>query len=312
MKRVILFVILIVFLLPAFSNADEKVVDGIAAVVNGEIITMYDLNQEMAPIIKQFKGRAISAAEEEQIRTVRKQLLDRMINEFILDQEAERLGVSVSDDDVKAELDSIMQGSNISKDELEKKLKLQKTTLKEFKDKIKSNIRKHRLLNYKVKNKVVVTEEEMARYWNSTQSSPSAAMPKKMHLKLILFPRGVDASAIKAEISSGKITFEDAADKYTQGPGSGQGGDLGELELKDLAETWQDVLEGLKPGQMSKIFDVQGMDAVLKLDSYTVEKKASFEDMKDKIYDKLYGEKQDAVFADYIKKLREKAVIEIK
>lgn len=313
MKRVVLtFILSAILVFPSYSFAAEKIIDGIAAVVNGEVITLYDVNKGMEPVLSQFRGREISDVEKDQIEAFRKQLLDRMVNDAILEQEAKSLGVSVSEDDVNGELQSIMENSNISKEELEKKLQLQKTNLADFKNKIRDNIRKHRLLNYKVKNKVVVTEEEMEKYWNSTQSASGSSKPKKMHLKLILFPNGVDAAAIRTEIVDKKVTFEEAADKYTQGPGSGQGGDLGDLSLKDLAETWQDVLNGLKPGEISEIFNVQGMDAVLKLDSYVAEKKASFEEMKDKIYDKLYGEKQDAVFADYIKKLREKAVIEIK
>lgn len=313
LKRVILSAVMaVVIMLPAFSSAGEKIVDGIVAVVNGEIITMYELRQRMQPVLSQFKGRDMTAVEEEQVSNVRKQLLDRMINDLILDQEAERRGVSVSAEDVNNEVKSIMENSNISKEEFEKQLKLQKMTLEEFKEKIKSKIRKHRLLNYKVKNKVVVTEEEMMRYWNSTSSDTGSAQPRKLHLKLILFPQGVDASEVRSEIESGNVTFEKAADKYTQGPGGGQGGDLGVLALKDLALTWQEALEGLKPGDVSEVFAVQDMDAILKLDSYVEEKKASYEDVKDKIYDKLYGEKQDAVFGDYIKKLRESAVIEIK
>lgn len=312
MKRVILsFLLLVLFFTPTNSNADEQIVDGIAAVVNGEVITMYDLNIAMHPVLQQFKGRELTSAEEEQISEFRKQLLNRKIDDVILDQEAQKIGLSVSDDDVKAEINSILEESNISEDELGKKLQLQKTNLKAFKQKIKDNIRKHRLLNYKVKNKVVVTEEEMERYWNGTQSNASEE-PKKMHLKLILFPNGVDVSAICNDIKEKKITFEEAADKYTQGPGAGQGGDLGNLEMNDLADTWQEVLAGLKPGEITEIFDVQGMKAVLKLDSYTVKKKKSFKEMRDKIYDKLYGEKQDKVFDSYIKKLREQAVIEIK
>ncbi len=292
--------------------ADEITVDGIVADVNGDVITMFDLNFKMAPIMKQFKGRELTAVEEEQLKKIRSQILDRMINEIIIDQEASRLKIEVSPQDVDNEIKSIKENSNLTDEEFEQRLALQKTTLAEFKEKLRKDIRQHRLLAYKVKSKVVVTDDEIRAAWNSTRTS-DVPQTKNVHLKLILFPENVSAAKIREEILSGGITFEQAADKYTTGPGAGSGGDLGVLNWDDLAQTWHDALEGLKPGEISQPFDVQSFKALLKLDSYAAAvQEGSFEDEKDEIYERLYRQKQDDVFAEYIKKLREKAVIDFK
>lgn len=293
------------------SSAEEKTVDGIVAVVNGDIITMYELKAKMAPIMKQFKGKDISAVEEEQIRKIQSQILDRMINEMIIDQETKRLNITVSDQDIDSEIKRIKENSNFTDEEFEQKLALQKTNLEDFKDQIRKDIRKHRLLSYKVKNKVVVTDEEIQAVWNSTRTK-EVSQAKNVHLKLILFPDNVSVEQIREKIISGETTFEEAADKYTIGPGAGSGGDLGVLSWDDLAQTWHDALEGLKPGGISEPFDVQNSKALLKLDSYAAVKQDAFEDSKDDIYERLYRQKQDEVFADFIRKLREKAVIEFK
>lgn len=117
---------------------------------------------------------------------------------------------------------------------------------------------------------------------------------------------------MREQIVAGETTFEEAADKYTTGPGAGSGGDLGVLEWNDLAQAWHEALTGLKPGGISEPFEVQSFKALLKLDSYANTEAASFEDSKQEIYQKLYRQKQDDLFADFIKKLREKAVIELK
>lgn len=295
--------------IPSFG--EETTVDGIVAVVNGDIITMYELNSKIAPIMKQFKGRDLSAVEEEQLRKIRSQLIDRMVNEMIIDQEAKRLKVVVSDQDVDNELKMIKESSGLSDEEFEQRLALQKTTLKDFKDKISKDIRQHRLLSFKVKNKVVVTDEEIKSAWNSTRSKAEASA-RNVHLKLILFPENVSAEKVREQIESGEMTFEEAADKYTAGPGAGSGGDLGVLNWNDLAQTWHDALQGLKPGGISAPFEVQSSKALLKLDSYAEADQGSFEDSRETIYEQLYRKKQDDVFADYIQKLKEKAVIEIK
>lgn len=312
MKRFIAAIMIAMICFSAqISSAEEKTVDGIVAVVNGDIITMYELKAKMAPIMKQFKGKDISAVEEEQIRKIQSQILDRMINEMIIDQETKRLNITVSDQDIDSEIKRIKENSNFTDEEFEQKLALQKTNLEDFKDQIRKDIRKHRLLSYKVKNKVVVTDEEIQAVWNSTRTK-EVSQAKNVHLKLILFPDNVSVEQIREKIISGETTFEEAADKYTIGPGAGSGGDLGVLSWDDLAQTWHDALEGLKPGGISEPFDVQNSKALLKLDSYAAVKQDAFEDSKDDIYERLYRQKQDEVFADFIRKLREKAVIEFK
>ncbi|WP_027722665.1 SurA N-terminal domain-containing protein [Maridesulfovibrio zosterae] len=293
------------------ASAEEKVVDGIVAVVNGDIVTMYELNAKMAPIMQRFKGKELSAAEAEQINKIRSQILNRLIDEMIIDQEAKRLKINISDQDIDNEVKRIKEVSKLNDEEFERQLALQKTTLKQFKENLGKDIRKHRLLSYKVQNKVVVTDEEIQTAWNSTRTAEDETA-KSVHLKLILFAENVSAENIREQIVSGKTTFEEAADKYTIGPGGGSGGDLGVLEWDDLAKTWHDALDGLKPGEISTPFDVQTSKALLKLDSYANAEKGSFEDSKDEIYEKLYRQKQDSVFEDYMKKLKEKAVIEIK
>lgn len=311
LKRLIIaFFIILVSFLGTVAHAEEKVVDGIVAVVNGDIVTMYELNAKMAPIMKQF-GKSISAADAQQIQNIRKQMLDRIINEMIIDQEAKKLKVEVSKQDVDGEIKQIKESSELSDEDFLRQLALQKTNLEDFKENIRKDIRKHRLVSYKVKNKVVVTEKEIENVWNSTQTNQSNAK-QSVHLKLILFSEGISADQIRDEIVSGKITFEEAADKYTAGPGAGSGGDLGVLEWDDLAQTWHEALEGLKPGEISQLFKVQQSVALLKLDSFEKTETESFADSKKAIYDRLYREKQDAVFNDFINKLRAKAVIEIK
>ncbi|OEU71649.1 MAG: SurA domain-containing protein [Desulfovibrio sp. S3730MH75] len=312
MKRtVIYFFIALACFASSIANAEEKVVDGVVAVVNGDIITMYEMNAKMAPILKQFGGKSLSAVELEQVKNIREQILQRFVNEMVLDQEAKRLKVNVSDKDIEGEVNRIKGNSNLSDEEFNRQLKLQKTNLEEFKDGLRKDIRKHRLLSFKVKSKVVVTEEEIKAVWNSTKVQ-EAEENQSVHLKLILFPTDISAEKIREEIIAGEITFEEAADKYTAGPGAGTGGDLGVLEWGDLATTWRDALAGLKVGDLSQPFKVQSSLALLKLDSYAKNEEDTFAENREEIYDRLYREKQDAVFADFIKKLREKAVIQIK
>lgn len=312
MKRIIAGILIAMICFSAsLVFAEEEVVDGIVAVVNGDIVTMYELNKKMAPIMKQFQGQSLSAAEVEQIKKVRSQIVDRLIGEMIIDQEAKKLKVTVSDQDINNEVKRIKESSKLSDEEFERQLTLQKTNLKDFKDKLRRDIRKHRLLSYKVKSKVVVTDEELKAVWNSTRTAEDTAA-KNVHLKLILFPETVSADTVREEILAGKMTFEQAADKYTVGPGGGSGGDLGVLEWDDLAQTWHDALSGLEPGGISTPFDVQSSKALLKLDSYVSTEQSSFEENRNELYESLYRQKQDKVFADYLKKLKEKAVIEIK
>jgi peptidyl-prolyl cis-trans isomerase SurA len=300
-----------IFSLVLLSSAwasPREVIDRIVAVVNGEIITLYEVDERAKPLISRAGG-----TDQERSRLLeqaRPRVLDSLIDDMLIKQEAQRLGVSVSDMEVQNQTRQLKDKNNLSEEQFINSLLLQGMTRADYEKMLKEDILKQKILGAMVRRKVVVTEQEIQEYYTAHQSEFSRG--KKVRLKLIILPQGLDAEALREQIISGKITFEEAAGKYSIGPGSEQGGALGEVEWKDISDQWRGILEGMKPGELSTPFPFDQNTVILQLDAKQSGDKAELEEVRAEISERLYRPKLEERFKEYIQTLRKKAVLDIR
>ena len=318
--------------------AQEEVVGRVVAVVNDRMITQYDLDLQMKPFLDKLKGRTLSTQEQEMMANARRQFLTRMVDDVLLEKEAERLKVAVTDQEVNGEIKRIKEKNNLSDQAFEMQLLSEGTTVKEFTEKMRADMLKHRMVVGMVQRKVVVTEEEIRKAYENdpkaasrsslaTSASASAmGTGGRIRLRLILLAGEIPAAELRSRIERKEMTFAAAADKYSRGPGQGQGGDLGELNWNDLAPQWKEALSGLKPGQITQPFKLNANEALLLLESKEEAKKKDESEKKaaepekapidpsvrNQIYETLYEAKMEDLFKEYIEKLRKKAVVDIR
>ena len=158
-----------------------------------------------------------------------------------------------------------------------------------------------------VSTKVVVTDTEVEQEYNERKAEFSK--DSTVQLALILLPAGMPAGELKAAIESGTMTFAQAAEKYSQGPGASQGGDIGFIAWKDLAPEWNAALRGLKAGQIAQPVHIKEFEGLLQVVSIKEGEELPLDSVREQIYNSLHEGKFDKVFKDYLEKLRGKAVI---
>lgn len=288
----------------------SEVVDRIVAVVNGEIITLFEVNEHLKPYLNRFKGRELTSEDKAAIKRTREELLNKMVEEKLLDQQVKMLGVTVSDTEVETELESIRNRNKLSAEQFEEQLKLEGLTLEAMKKRIGDDILKHRLLGFMVKRKVVVSDEEVREYYESNKSS--FVKGKQVDLSVILSPTLDAAQELRSRILKGELTFADAAQLYSQGPGASQGGGLGTMQWIDIAPDWRDALVDVAEGGLSEAFDFKGFGAILKLNGVGGGDALPFEAVEKEIRNTLYQRQLDVRLKEYMQELRSNAVIEMK
>ena len=306
--RVLAVLTLILFVLAAAPARAAEVVDRIVAVVNGEIVTLFDLNERLKPILEQFKDRQLSDADKQAIVKFKKDLLQKLIDDILLEQEIKKFNVTVSDVEVENQLQSFKEQNKLTEQTLAEQLKLEGLTRQEFSDKIRKDILRQRLLGVMVRRKVVVTSEEVKRYYE--EHKQDFAKDRTVHLALILLPPNQSASALRERIAKGEISFAEAADAFTEGPGKGQGGDIGTLEWKSLAKAWRQALEGVASGQVSQPFVINGREALLSPRSLDSGDEQGLAAVETQIRDKIFADRLQERFGEYMDELRSKAVID--
>lgn len=287
----------------------------VAAVVNGDMITARELDMAAAPEIAFKKLDPKNPGDAARIEALKRETLEAMINQKILMQEAQKRNISVSDEMVDQEMERFIADSQLSRDEFQRQLGQQGLTLDAMRDRLRSNIITQQLIGRMVINKVVVTDEEIAAYYREhMQDMPTG----QVHIALLIYPADQNAQAWADRIASGAIGFADAARQVSVGPNAQEGGDMGFMELDDLAPVLRTEVETLKKGQVSGLFDMQLNKAqVWLIESAAPEASVESGDQPDeataaRIEELLRTPRLEARFQEYTEQLRNRALVDIR
>lgn len=302
-----LFLVFALFLLPLWSQA--KIVDRILAVVNGQVITLVEF-EEYVKLYRQFNAENGQIEESYESEAFKAMVLDQMVNEMLVIQEADRFEIDVADGDVQGYIERYKANKKLSDSEFLEDLQQQGLSLEDFKEKITRDIKKNRVINSMIRQKVVVTEAELRAYYESHQDL--FEKPRQVHLRLLVAGDRELLQRLRKQVLTGNLSFGQAAKEHSLGPGAEQGGDLGVLDWDDLGAVWKQALSGLQEQEPSHIFELKGSLAILYPESLSPGKTAAFDQVKESIRERIYAQKLNNRFQEYITQLRSKAVLDIR
>ncbi|QJT08189.1 SurA N-terminal domain-containing protein [Oceanidesulfovibrio marinus] len=338
-----------------------QIVDGIAAVVNGEVITIGDLDAQIDERLKQT-GIPEGYTEEQVHEQGRRLMLESMINDILIQQEAERLGLEVSQADLENAIRKIREGNGLTVEQFRSQIALKNMTREEYAESVRKQLLKQRLIGYMVQHRVVVTDKELAEYASMMKQhsmpmgmgpmdmmmeapapdASAASEPSSMvELSIIIVGTQDEAEDLHNAVSSGKLSFADAAKQHSQGPGASEGGSLGTIALSELGAPIQQAVSKTSPGKVSDVFGLADQYAFIQLkskqgpaqaapqkepepepeDNETATASAGpspesvlsslSQDEIDQLRNRLMQQKLEERFSDYMKQLRDKAVIRV-
>lgn len=306
-------VLLLAIVLTTACSVQAAQLNKVAAVVNGQVITMFDLQKNALPDIIRSGLNPENPANAKQVDTVFRKVLDLMIMDILIAQEAKRLKVSVSPSEIDNEIAKVMQGRNMTKQQFEEQLARQKSSVAELRGNIEKTLLRQKIMGMEVGRKVVVTPEEIQAYYEAHKSTMYDR--SGLHMGVLVYSPKANAAAIAAQIRSGAVTFEEAALKYSIAPNKEKGGDMGPVEWDRLNPEWESRLTKMKPGDVTEIFDLQGHKAQVHLfrpGGNSEMKILTLEEAKPQIDAILRQPKAMERFDEYTGQLRKKAVIDIR
>ncbi len=287
-----------VFIGLVFSSvARGVIIEKIVAVVNGEPITLTEL-QERAIFIRSATGKDLPL----------KEVLRQVIFEELQLQEAKKLGLEVDPDVVNSYIENFKKENGMTDEDFKKFLEERGITEEAYREEIRRKILINKLMNYEIKLKVAVPEEEVKEYY--LKHKEEFRLPEGAEVWMIFIPKeeGKElAENIFAKILSGE-SFEDLAKKYSKGPHAEEGGRFGFVKEGDLVKEIDDfVFNTNKP--LGFVERPEGY-YIIKVKRYK-ERYIPFEEVKEKIKRKLLKEKFDKRYKSWLNELFEKATIRI-
>lgn len=295
-----LFLAGLVLLAGVGQSSAAQVVDRIVAVVNGEIITYVDLQQQLRLIMGQTPEATVAARMAPQV-------LDEMIDDIIIRQEAARLQVEVSDSEIDNEIRQFKARHRMSEDDFLRSLRLQGLTAEQFRDRSRQDIVKHKLINYMVRRKVVVTQEEIDAYVENNRAELSTE--RTYDLQILAVMDREQAEELLGRLQAGELSFGEAVERYSIGPKTDDGVMAG-VRWRDLAEPWRQPLRDLNVGETSRPALIQDRWVILKLLDRKDEARQEQAAVDDEVREAIMRPKLEERFKEYMGGLRAKAVIE--
>ncbi len=313
------FLLLMILIVPTADGVEY--VDRIVAVVNDDIITLSELNEQLRPYANQVRaGNFSSEQERKMLFTVREKVLNGLVDQKLTDQEIKKANITVSNSEIDATIERIKEARFLTDEELRLVLRRQGLSLEEYRDQIKTQILRTKLINLEVKSKIVVTQEDVAAYYKDHPEIYGGE--KKYHLRNILLkpPLLADEAETRAfrekmetivESLKGGASFKEMARQYSQSPQAADGGDLGAFELSALSAQIRDAVKDLKPGEFTDFLDTDQGYQLFYIEDIINAPAKPLEEVSGEIREKLFNEIVDTKFQSWLKDLRKRSHIRI-
>lgn len=303
---------LVLLLLVGFGfcfSAHAQIIDKIVAIVNDDIITLVELNQQTQPYIDKIKASGYTDEKKERmIKAVNKELLNALIDNLLTEQEAKRHRISISDAEVDTALANIRKEKSFTPEEFKKALEYEGLDYSEYRENIRKQILHARIINVAVKSKVVITPDEIKAYYDA--NIQDYEKKKKYHLRHIVMNNMEMMKEVKERLDQ-KQSFVILAKQFSIAPNAKDGGDLGAFDISGFSKELKAVISKLKKGQYSDILATpQGLQIFYVEDIIQGDSKA-FENARIEIQKILYQKQVEKKFDDWLKTLKENAHINI-
>nr|WP_321466532.1 SurA N-terminal domain-containing protein [uncultured Desulfobulbus sp.] len=313
-------------LLLILTNAAAAIVDRSVAIVNNDTITLSEVNELGQSFFKKITEDTPPDRLAEALYRARLTVIDKLIEKKLMVQEAEKLHIQVSDQDVDGAVQRILAGNKTTMEQFRKELNSMGMSEKQYREELRDQILSSRLVNYEVRTKVVIPEEKILDYYDTHYVEQGKG--GGYYLQQIGCTYGstlADGSVPTQDDARGKIqkayeaaqngdNFQALARKYSDLANGKDGGDLGLFQLDELASYIREAVEHLKPGDLSPIVSTGNgymFFRVVSTEKGKMEAKAPYEEVKEQIREKLSKEALEKRFKEWMQSIREKAYIKI-
>ena len=264
---------------PSAPSTRGKVVtlDRIVAVVNDEVITQYEMEEQKRLVISQLKRQGTDLPPND---VIEKQLLERMINERAQLQWAKDTGIRIDDAQVERAIGRIAEDNKLTQSQFMNMLKEDGVPFSKFREDLRNEMVLARVREREVDTKIAISEPEIDNYLATQAVQAGNNDEYRIAHILVLVPEQANADQINSRraraedalkaLNEGK-DFAQVAAGYSDAGDALQGGALGWRAHGRLPSVFADAVPKLKPGQVSGILrSPNGFHIVKLLESRSV------------------------------------------
>ena len=302
------------------AAAAAEMVDRIVAVVNGDIIVLSELRQISRNYLDRMSDQFKVAGGDEQLREAERRILDQLIDEKLVNQEADRLAITFSEREVDMAVKDMQNRNKLNDAQFAAALAEEGLTMPKYREQLKSQMKKVRVIDQEIKSRIQVSKEEVDAYYEKHADDFNAEPEVRIQqIRLIIPPESsagevnriqAQAESILAKIKGGE-DFTSLVGLYSQDPTAQAGGDMGTFKRGELLPAIDEYAFSMKPGEVSPVIRTEGGFHIVKVVGRREPTALSDEERRAEVKDVIFSEKAEEDFKVWIEKLRKKAYIEV-
>jgi len=299
-----IYLSLVIFFLFFFSNIKAEVVNKIVAVVGSEVLTLYELENLAQPFYQQFLNQALPPEEKERLKAqIRKEILERWIEDKVIELEAKKYKVAVSDEEFNRfyEIQVVRVGGE---EKLKKELEIEGKTLDEYKKKLREELLKIKFVQLIVASKIAIPEEELKKFYQEKIKNYDPS--PRYELEILVVKDGAVLHEVEEPLKKGE--------------------ELKEISLRHpdkiayLKETFKEeeldkevlsLLKTMERGSYTPPLKRGEAYHVVKLLRSSKGEPPRFEEMRDALYEELFNQRAKEYLERWIKELKDTKYIKI-
>ena len=262
------FIAFIFMALMTFNTAEAREVEGIAAIVNDEVISKFDVDQR----VNLFLVTSGIERTPQNIDGLRRQVLRTLIQEKLQLQEARDSEIEISRAEINAAMQDMASGTNRSLDEVEKFLKENNVHIRTMEDQIEAELAWNRFVRGRFGGQVSIGELEI----DETLERAEAAMNQdrvNINEILLLANNQLDGQRLMSEAAQivqqlrAGINFGAVARQFSAASSSASGGNLGWIPVNQLDENIVPIIENMAAGDISDPIETSAGIYIVQLNS---------------------------------------------
>ncbi|MGB1092388.1 MAG: peptidylprolyl isomerase, partial [Oceanobacter sp.] len=242
-------------LLPSQLQAEPVLIDRIAAIVDSDVIMQSELDERIEIIRRQTPADKLPFLSQ-----LRKQVMDRMIEDSIQKQRADQIGLRITDDQLNDALNRMAAQNQMTLEQFRNTMEAQGVPFAQAREQIRDEMLVSRLQRIRVGERIQITDQDVDLFLASEVGKMASAA--EYHLGHILVSTPSDATPAdiqNAEAEAKQLTsqlkqgadFTKTAIAHSDGRNALKGGDLGWRKENQLPSLFVNIVPRMRVGEIS-------------------------------------------------------------
>jgi peptidyl-prolyl cis-trans isomerase SurA len=296
----------------------ERRVEGIAALVGHDIVLISEVMDLAAPVEARMRKAGAPTSE---IRLVRKDALERLIETRLLSSVVKQLELEADRDEVDSAIAAIAQDNGLSLEQLLSSIASHGLGIDEYRKKIQGEIERSKVVNAMVRSRVDVTEKEIRTLYDERFSKQRSGGEEFYIRHILVMGKGPKAKTnaaacqivrdARAQIAGGEIAFPEIAQRVSD-MNPERGGDLGWMHRDDLAGWMSETIRNLEPDGISPVIEQPFGCNLLQLVDRREFEPVEYEQAKGQLQNEVFQRKTEIEYSRWLEILRSRVYIERK